>query len=117
MKEYLMKHMETFVYGILSLMFSAAFFFGVLYPSRGISPETYEIVQPPRSHRQETMPRCVTDKEAGQATDQRLRHVLRRKKAPASDIPEEQDVIRVMEEYSPDEIEYTFFLYECLKNS
>ena len=38
MKDIIKKKAEMFVYGILSLMFAAAFFFGVLYPSRSISP-------------------------------------------------------------------------------
>jgi hypothetical protein len=43
MKERIEKKAETFVYGILSLMFGAAFFFGVLYPSHSISPGTYKV--------------------------------------------------------------------------
>ncbi len=42
MKERIEKKTETFVYGILSLMFGAAFFFGVLYPSHSISPVVYK---------------------------------------------------------------------------
>jgi len=43
MKEMIKKKAEMFVYGILSLMFGAAFFFGVLYPARSISPSTCKI--------------------------------------------------------------------------
>lgn len=43
MKERTEKKTETFIYGILSLMFGAAFFFGVLYPSHSISPGTYKV--------------------------------------------------------------------------
>ncbi len=65
MKENIEKRIETFVYGVLSLMFAAAFFFGVLYPSYGISPKAY----------------------------------------------------RVAEEYDKQQIHYTFYFYERLKNS
>lgn len=54
MKEKLEKEIETFVYGMLSLIFGMAFFFGVLYPDHGISPrachvenrETESVAQP-----------------------------------------------------------------------
>lgn len=39
------KRIETFVYGILSLMFGMAFFFGVLYPDYGVSPQSYRITE------------------------------------------------------------------------
>ncbi|MBE5881320.1 MAG: hypothetical protein E7289_03255 [Lachnospiraceae bacterium] len=77
MKNYFLKHIETFVYGTLSLMFGAAFFFGVLYPSHGISPNAYRVVSQPRSYRQRVLP----------------------------------------EEYGRGRIQYSSFLYECLKNS
>lgn len=48
MKENIEKKIETFVYGILSLVFGAAFFFGVLYPSQGLSPNAYHIKEPVR---------------------------------------------------------------------
>lgn len=77
MKNYLIKHRETFAYGIMSLMFGAAFFFGVLYPSHSISPNACRVLQRPRSERQR-----VIEKEFGR-----------------------------------ERIEYSSFLYECLKNS
>ncbi len=43
MKEFIKKKAEMFVYGILSLMFGAAFFFGVLYPSHSMSPAAYKV--------------------------------------------------------------------------
>ena len=45
MKERIEKKTETFVYGILSLLFGAAFFFGVLYPARSISPNAYKVIE------------------------------------------------------------------------
>lgn len=48
MKENIEKKIETFVYGILSLAFGAAFFFGVLYPSHGLSPNACHIKEPVR---------------------------------------------------------------------
>lgn len=44
-KKELEKRIETFVYGILSLMFGMAFFFGVLYPGYGVSPQSYRITE------------------------------------------------------------------------
>lgn len=77
MKDFLTKHMETFIYGMLSLMFGAAFFFGVLYPSHGISPNACRVVGRPHSYRQ----RVIT------------------------------------EEYGKSRVQYSSFIYECLKNS
>ncbi len=45
MKEKIKKQIETFVYGMLSLIFAMAFFFGVLYPDRGLSPQSYRIME------------------------------------------------------------------------
>lgn len=39
------KRIETFIYGILSLMFGMAFFFGVLYPDYGMSAQAYRITE------------------------------------------------------------------------
>lgn len=44
-KKKLEKRIETFVYGMLSLMFGMAFFFGVLYPDYGVSPRSYRITE------------------------------------------------------------------------
>lgn len=93
MKEFLMKHMETFIYGILSMIFSAAFFFGVLYPSQGFSPDAYRTMHEPRSHGRKTVAESVMETYP------------------------ERDFLRKAKEYDPEEIECTFFLYECLKNS
>lgn len=46
MRENIEKKIETFVYGILSLAFGAAFFFGVLYPSHGLSANACQMEEP-----------------------------------------------------------------------
>jgi len=47
MRQKFEKEIETLVYGILSLIFGMAFFFGVLYPDQGISPRAYSIKEMP----------------------------------------------------------------------
>lgn len=78
MKENIEKKIETFVYGLLSLVFGAAFFFGVLYPTHGISPNAYRIFE--------------------------TKSVYECTKRP----PRSQD---------KENIRYTFYFYERLKNS
>ncbi len=95
MKKITGKQIETFVYGVMGLLFSAAFFFGVLYPSHGISPEAYEVVEPPRRYAQ--MPGADVEEMA--------------KLSPGKSFREQMD------RYERDQIRYTSFLYECLKNS
>lgn len=95
MKKITGKQIETFVYGVMGLLFSAAFFFGVLYPSHGISPEAYEVVEPPRRYAQ--MPDADVEEMA--------------KLSPEKSFREQMD------RYERDQIRYTSFLYECLKNS
>lgn len=92
MKEKIEKKIETFVYGILSLAFLAAFFFGVLYPSRGISPNAYKVTEPSGV--------CESNPA--------------RMRCPYAAYPytREKD-----DEYDPEEIRYTFYIYERLKNS
>lgn len=48
MKKNIEKKIETFVYGLLTFAFAAAFFFGVLYPSHGLSPNAYQVKEPVR---------------------------------------------------------------------
>lgn len=48
MKENIEKKIETFVYGVLTFAFAAAFFFGVLYPSQGLSPNACRRKEPMR---------------------------------------------------------------------
>ncbi|MBO5241354.1 MAG: hypothetical protein J6B19_01650 [Lachnospiraceae bacterium] len=46
MRENIEKKIETFVYGLLTFAFAAAFFFGVLYPSHGLSPNAFHRREP-----------------------------------------------------------------------
>lgn len=43
MRQKFEKEIETLVYGMLSLVFGMAFFFGVLYPDQGISSRAYRV--------------------------------------------------------------------------
>ena len=91
MKENIEKKIETFVYGILSLVFGAAFFFGVLYPSHGVSPNACRIKEPP--HQEITIP------EQGKYKNFRF--------------PVREELLKEDRE----EIHVTFLFYERLKNS
>ena len=89
MKENIEKKIETFVYGILSMTFGAAFFFGVLYPSQGISPNAYRVNET-KSVYQGGHPCAIN------------RRINIREKVG---------------EYDKEDIHYTFYVYERLKNS
>lgn len=90
-KKNIEKQIETFVYGILSLMFGMAFFFGVLYPEYGVSPQSYRVVESDR-YREETR-----------------------------ELQEGQEIFNVtlreqMEHREPSRIQYKSYFYERLKN-
>ncbi len=91
MKENIEKKIETFVYGILSLVFGAAFFFGVLYPSHGLSPNACRVKEPIRQEME--IPE--------QSMQGSIRFPLRDPLAKGD----------------REEIRVTFLLYERLKNS
>ena len=93
MKRNLKKTIETFVYGALSLMFSAAFFFGVLYSDGGIFPSSYRVTEKPKS--------------ASLPMDGRGHAEGRRG----------YDAAGMLEDYEREQIRYTSFIYECLKKS
>ena len=67
MKENIEKKIETFIYGILSFVFGAAFFFGVLYPSQGLSPNAYRIKEPLKKY-EAAIPGRSFDKDDIQCT-------------------------------------------------
>lgn len=92
MKKSIEKKLETFVYGVLSLMFGAAFFFGVLYPSHGLSPHAYRVTEAAQGCESERLSRSYA-----RPTHSRVRERIT--------------------EYDKDDIQYTFYLYERLKNS
>ena len=92
MKENIEKKLETFIYGIVSLAFGAAFFFGVLYPSHGLSPNAYRVTKPVRSCEGE-----VPGRSYPEATPYRVRERIA--------------------QCEKEDIRYTFYLYERLKNS
>lgn len=94
MKENIEKKIETFVYGILSLMFGAAFFFGVLYPSQGISPNAYRVTEVKAMYDDDKNPM----RSYPYAT---YRYI---------------DIRENFGEYEKDDIRYTFYIYERLKN-
>lgn len=91
MKENIEKKIETFVYGILTLAFGAAFFFGVLYPSHGLSPNACCVKEPVRQ--EVKIPECM---EKGT-----IRFPVRDPFAT----------------YDREDICCTFLIYERLKNS
>lgn len=95
MKERRNKKLETLIYGGLSLLFTAAFFFGVLYPDYGVSDAAYKVKKNPRCMMYQTQ------------TD--VSQLLR------SRYDKEFTQLRSM--YENDEIRYTSYVYECLINS
>ncbi len=99
MKEKIEKKIETFVYGVLSLMFGAAFFFGVLYPTHSISPNAYRVTESPRAYEENPV-------------RERNREIPTRS-YPYATYPYIREEIG---EYDPEEIRYTFYIYERLKN-
>ena len=90
--------METLVYGLLSLVFGMAFFFGTLYPSYGFSPESYAVVQEDAATKQ---------REQTQTGENR--------RLPDFDWTT-QDMESIMKRYDRSEIQYRFYFYERVKN-
>lgn len=92
MKESIEKKIEMFVYGVLSLMFATAFFFGVLYPSHGLSPNAYRVSDSVHQY-ESKIPGRSYSRVTYSRTGERIT------------------------EYDRDDIQYTFYLYERLRNS
>lgn len=91
------KWLETLIYGLLSLAFGMAFFFGTLYPSYGLSADAYQIM-------------------SKDSADTGLDEEMQTEEQKANDFERtEYDIESVMKRYDRSEIHYRFYFYERWK--
>lgn len=117
------KIIETFVYGILSALFMAAFFFGMMYPEYGFAepdfPQTTCVSADMTYFEDEMNDTAGTirvqqeNDKAGSGTNRRNNSKNQTEYMGSVDCVNEINRLRRMR--SADKIVYTSYFYECLK--